>query len=253
MCYSIIHNKQREEVMEDIFRLDSDGRASNKRYSAGLVIYMMMVGYLSGRKDVKGVYRMIEALSESELELLGIRSRRFLPKKIQFYNILNNIVENELSDLLNKFVIRNDDNSEIKQICIDGKRLRASRVGEVRGVHIIEAFAEEIRHNITQEVMREGEDEVGAAMRVLGRLELKDSVITADAIYAKKNFVKKIKEKNGEFLIAVKDNNKSLKKKLEASFEAEEVDSKRDKKNISKSNSKQNSSGGNPRKSTRKS
>ena len=239
--------------MMELFEIKSDGRAGNKRYSAGLVVYVMLIGLLSGRKDVMGVYRMLESFGDEDFEAIGIRNRRFLPKMVQFFHILNNIDEQELSDLLNKFAVKSDDNSEIKQICIDGKRLRASRVGEVRGVHVIEAFAEEIRQNITQEVMRRGEDEVGAAMRILGRLELKDKVITADAIYAKKNFVKKIKEKKGEFLIAIKDNNKDLKKKLEASFEAENISEQVNKKNISKNNSKRNKNSRNARKSTRKS
>ncbi len=226
-----------EKILEQ-FELKTERRAGNRRYSAGLAVYMLLIGMLSGRRSVSSIYRMIEGLADDEIEVLGVKRRRFFPKRVQFFHILNSIDEQELADLFNKFVIRSADNSEIKQICIDGKRLRASRVGEVRGVHIIEAFAEEIRQNITQEVMREGEDEVGAAMRILERLELKDKVITADAIYAKTKFVKKIKDKGGEFLIAVKDNSKSLKKKLEASFEAEEVDSKRGKKNISKNNSK---------------
>jgi len=226
--------------MEDIFKIGSDGRASNKRYSAGLVVYMMLVGYLSGRKDVKGVYRMIEGFSDEELEQLGIKSRRFLPKKIQFYNILNNIQEQELQNLLNRMVIRSEDESEIKQICIDGKRLKASRVGEVRGVHIIEAFVEDIRQNIDQEVMNKNEGEVEAAMRILGRLELKDAVISGDAIYTKKKFVKQIKDKGGEFLLAVKDNNKDVKKKVEAAFKAEEISERSSKKNISKSRKSDN-------------
>lgn len=206
-----------------LFEIRNDGRSKNKRYSSGLVVAMMVVGLLSGRTSVIGAYRMMQAMDLRELAAFGIRSRGFLPKMVQFFNILNGIADDDLEEMLNRFVIKTEDNRGIAQLCIDGKRLRASRVGTARGVHLIEAFVEEIRRTAAQEVMAEGEDEVAAAMRLLARLALKNTVVTADAIYTKPNMIAQITAPGADFVLAVKDNNKPLKRRMEAAFAAEDA------------------------------
>ena len=213
-----------------LFDIKNDGRSKNKRYSSGFVVAMMVAGLLSGRDSVSGAYRMMDTMNPRELAAFGIKNRRFLPKMMQFFNILNGIDATALEELLNQFVLKTEDNSGFSQLCMDGKRLRASRMGTVRGVHLIEAFVEEIRRVTAQEVMAEGEDEVAAAMRLLARLELKNTVVTGDAIYTKPAMVAQIKAQGGEFLLAVKDNNKPLKRKIEAAFAAEDANAEGKKK-----------------------
>jgi hypothetical protein len=180
----------------------SDDRGNNKRYDAGLAVISVILAYLCGRDSVDGAHR----------------NRRFVPCRAQLHNILSHIDADDLEKRLSNLVVIEKGH----QLCIDGKRLRASRVGKQRGVHLIEAFCQELHAVIDQEEMMAGENEVEPALRLLSQLDLRDKIVTGDAMFTQPEVVQEITESKGDYVLAVKDNQYALKRKIVASFDAEE-------------------------------
>jgi predicted transposase YbfD/YdcC len=221
------------EVIKEV----SDNRGDNKHYASWNVLYAVIAGMLMGRKDLVSVWRMLIEMKDSERELLGFRSKRFIPSRAQFYLIFDSINYEKLREGLKKVSYR-DKNNKHKQISIDGKALRASRHNETKAVHILEAFCNGLKTVIDQEEMKGGENEVGAALRLLDRLDLQGKVVTGDAMFTQPKLANKIVTKGGDYLLAVKDNQADLRGKIEASFEAENIIEKQNSNTISKKKQK---------------
>lgn len=199
------------EILSDL----PDTRASNSQYTLGIVISTVIAAFLCGRDSLAGAWRFTKGLSREELAQLGFCHPNHVPCHATFCNIIADIDAVALENALCNLAVSG------QHIAIDGKRLRGSRVGNQRGVHLLEAFCNELKMVIGQEEMDHQENEVGAALRLLERIDLKDKIVTGDAMFTQPDVAEKIVDADGDYIFAVKDNQKALKSKLEASFEAE--------------------------------
>ena len=104
--------------------------------------------------------------------------------------------------------------------------LRFSR-GTVRGVasqfgatplHIVSAFCHQNRLTLCQETVHEKSNEITAIPYLIDLLDLKNCVVTIDAMGCQKDIAEKIRTKNGDYILQVKDNQKDLKEQIEKLF-----------------------------------
>jgi hypothetical protein len=79
-----------------------------------------------------------------------------------------------------------------RHIAIDGKTMRASKDG--KGM------------------------EIPDALKLLDQLDLKDKIVTGDAMFCQKSIVAKIAEKGGGYVFPVKDNQKNLRENIATAF-----------------------------------
>jgi hypothetical protein len=75
-------------------------------------------------------------------------------------------------------------------IAIDGKNLRGTTQDTVPTVHLLSAFVVKNQQVINQVKMDEGENEITAALRLIRDATVDGGIITGDAIFAQKKFVK---------------------------------------------------------------
>lgn len=102
-------------------------------------------------------------------------------------------------------------------IAIDGKTLRGARGHEVAGVHLLAAYA--VRLGLVLKQVSAGANpeeggEIGAARLLLEGLVLQGKVITGDAIHAQRELCGKIIKGQGDYLLAVKENQPKLHNEL---------------------------------------
>ena len=109
-------------------------------------------------------------------------------------------------------------------VALDGKRLRGSRSDErPEGVHMLSCFADALKAVIGQIPQPKGGNEVTAALALLQSLELHNTLITGDAMFAERTLCDKIAVKGGNFVFTVKDNRKALKEHIEIATAAAEA------------------------------
>ena len=60
--------------------------------------------------------------------------------------------------------------------------------------------------------------EIADALKLLERLDLKDKIVTGDAIFCQKSITAKIVERGGDYFFPVKNNQKTLKDNIETAF-----------------------------------
>ena len=102
--------------------------------------------------------------------------------------------------------------SEHKQVCLDGKTIKASfdtATGQ-KAIHLVRAFASEQRIVLDQEKVTEKSNEITAIPALLCRLDLTGCLVSADAMGCQKKIAEQIIEQRGDYLLSLKENHRSL-------------------------------------------
>ena len=102
--------------------------------------------------------------------------------------------------------------TESRLIAIDGKTLRGSynrRDGKA-AIHMVSAWATENRLSLGQVVVDEKSNEITAIPELLEVLELSGAIVTIDAMGCQKEIAAKIRERGGDYVLAVKQNQPTL-------------------------------------------
>lgn len=116
-------------------------------------------------------------------------------------------------------------------ISIDGKTIRcASKMSEeALPIHIISAWSNENQMTIGQVALEWQEDkdkqenEILAIPKLLDMLDVEGTVITTDAIGTQTRIAEKIVEKKADYVLSVKENQKTLREDMERCFSGQAV------------------------------
>jgi len=99
-----------------------------------------------------------------------------------------------------------------KHIAIDGKTLRGSfdKAAGMNPLHLVSAWACEARLTLGQVATDAKSNEITAIPLLLELLDLKGATVTIDAMGCQKEIAKKIIDREGDYLLALKDNHPKL-------------------------------------------
>ena len=100
-------------------------------------------------------------------------------------------------------------------ICVDGKAMRGTLLQNGRNPDIVPAYLFNAGITLITEACREKSNEITAIPQLLDKLDIAGDVVTADAISVQKEIIDKIREKNGDFVIELKANRRSLRYVIE--------------------------------------
>ena len=98
------------------------------------------------------------------------------------------------------------------QVAIDGKTLRGShdQTNGKKALHLVSAWASECRLVLGQVATAEKSNEITAIPELLTMLDLSGCLVTIDAMGCQTNIAAQIIAQEGDYLLAVKDNQKNL-------------------------------------------
>ena len=106
----------------------------------------------------------------------------------------------------------------IQQIAIDGKTLRSSGRGPLGPLHLVSAWATAHRLSLGQVAVADKSNEIPAIPVLLDLLELHGALVTIDAMGCQKEIAAKIRERGGDYLLTVKDNQPTLLEDIQTCF-----------------------------------
>lgn len=101
-------------------------------------------------------------------------------------------------------------------IAVDGKTVRGShhRADGGKPTHLVSAFSYEKGLVIAQEEVDQKSNEITAIPKILNRLSLPGTIVTLDAMGTQKEIARQIIEAGGDYILAVKGNQKTLKEEI---------------------------------------
>jgi predicted transposase YbfD/YdcC len=102
-------------------------------------------------------------------------------------------------------------------IAIDGKTLRGSydRGDGKAAIHMVSAWATENKLSLGQVVVDRKSNEITAIPELLRVLEVSGAIVTIDAMGCQKEIAELIRERGGDYVLAVKQNQPTLSEKVE--------------------------------------
>jgi predicted transposase YbfD/YdcC len=99
---------------------------------------------------------------------------------------------------------------EMPHIAIDGKTLRHSGTTTLGPLHVVSAWATAQHLVLGQEAVTEKSNEITAIPRLLEVLDLAGALVTIDAMGCQKTIAAQIIAQDGDYVLAVKDNQPTL-------------------------------------------
>jgi len=111
--------------------------------------------------------------------------------------------------------------SDRKTIGIDGKTIRRSgdKLSSLAPVHMVSAWCNELGMTLGQIATEEKSNEITAIPQLLDRIDIEGDTVTIDAMGCQKKIVRKIIDKKGDYVLAVKGNQKKLYETIIAYFD----------------------------------
>jgi predicted transposase YbfD/YdcC len=182
------------------------------------ILFIAVCGVLSG------------ANSFAAIEEFGLDRRtwfaRFLdlsngiPSDDTFARVLARLDPGAFEKCLLSWVQAVQEVTDHRLIAIDGKTVRGSydrRDGKA-AIHMVSAWASENKLSLGQVVVNEKSNEITAIPELLQLLDVSGALVTIDAMGCQKEIADRIREGEGDYVLAVKQNQPTLYEQVEAAM-----------------------------------
>lgn len=117
-------------------------------------------------------------------------------------------------------LLNRDEGEKIKKIiCIDGKTMRSNARKGAKPNHIVSAWCKEDGYCLGQKSVEEKSNEITAIPDVLDKINIKNQIVTIDAMGTQTAIAEKIRSKRADYVSALKGNQTALHEDVRLYFE----------------------------------
>lgn len=192
------------------------------RYALVTVLVLIILAKLSGQDHLRGIAQWVRLRKERLAEALAL-SKPQSPHATTYSRILNRgIVIGEFEQVVNGFFTGLPGAGQSTVISLDGKTLRGTiPAGQSQGEHLLAAYLPEEGWVLAQVEVECKENEIPASLRLVKCIDLRNKVITGDALLTQRELSIQLIEAGGEYVWRVKDNQPQLQHDIEALFAPE--------------------------------
>ncbi len=212
-------NKLKISSLLNILAKVSDPRKRRGiRHSTISVLAISVCACLAGNRSFTAIGEWAASLDQKLLKRFGCRRNPHTgkyepPSEPTIRRILQTVDGDEVDSCLGGWLFEAVSGGAI---AVDGKTLRGSGHGERRPIHLIAAVLHNEGLVLNQKQIAEKSNEIPAFKPTLQPLDLKDFVVTADALHLQKKHAHFLKEeKEADYLFTVKANQPGLLQSIE--------------------------------------
>lgn len=230
-----------QSFIESLEMIEDKRQSSKVRHKVKYVIVIVLMGTLANANT----WEEIEIFAQAHEEFLKqyIELENGIPSHDTMQRVMGMIEPEYLEKVQNKWheLCETEEMQKIKKvICIDGKTMRGNGGKGKKSNHIVTAWCDEYGYSLGENKVEEKTNEIKAIPELLEVINIKGSVITIDAMGTQTEIAKKIKEKKADYVLAVKENQKTLYEEIKEYLNDEEFKEKiKEHKNYKKTIEKQ--------------
>lgn len=199
-----------EKALESFFENIQDPRHHNKRHKLIDVIFIAICAVVAGADT----YEQIENFGKQRKRWLGkfLELPHGIPSHDTFGRIFERMIPNEFQNSFMRWIESVAELTKGQVIAIDGKTLRRSHDNSngKKAIHMISAWASANQVVLGQLKTEEKSNEITAIPTLLKLLDISGCIITIDAMGTQKKIAKTIIGKGGDYILALKENQKTL-------------------------------------------
>ena len=206
-------------LYEFLTRLEDRRDPRGVRYPLAWVLTLTLLAKLAGEDRLTGIAEWVEHRKEALARAMGL-SRAQAPHRTTYSRILGSTLSVEdFEGMAGAFFAQSRQPGATVQLTIDGKTLRGSiGTGETRGEHLLAAYLPGEGVVLAQVAVDRKENEITAAPRLLETIDLRDKVVSGDAMLTQRELSRQVVERGGDYLWSVKDNQPQLRDDLITCF-----------------------------------
>ncbi len=209
-------------LYEALLRIKDKRKARGRRYSLATMLTLSVLAKLGGEDTPEGMAAWVKYRWLELRRGLGLK-RDSMPHASTYRRILGLAIDiEEFETVLGTFFKTCAGQTE--QLAMDGKTMRGTlESGQTRGVHLLAVYAVGAGVVLKQVDVLAKENEISAAPKVLADVDLKDKVVTGDAMFTQRDLSAQIVTAGGHYVWTVKDNQPTLRADIERLFGPEHV------------------------------
>ncbi|MGH8567283.1 MAG: ISAs1 family transposase [Gammaproteobacteria bacterium] len=189
-------------------------KARGKRHSLKSILALAVVGVVCGMRSLAAIAQFARELPEPIRRRLGGRPLR-PPSEPTFRRALKRLDVLDFDRRLGAWMVKH--HSLFGQaIALDGKTVCGSKDGDTAAVHLLSALLHQAGVVVAQQRVSDKTNEITHVAPILEPLELRDAVVTADALLTQRSIASYVVEqKQAHYLFAVKDNQPTLRQDIQ--------------------------------------
>jgi len=194
----------------------------NTQHAVTTILFIVFTTVLCGAKNWEEMYYLAEGEGFTSWLSSYVDLSSGIPSKWTLERVVSLIPTAQLQPLFAQFA---DSLKKAGTIAIDGKTLRGTRGWEKdHPLHLLHAWSVEEGICLGQVPVDEKSNEITAFPILISQLEVKGTVITADAIHTQKASTEIVSKKGADYAFPVKGNHPGLLEDIELLFaEADDV------------------------------
>lgn len=202
-----------QEVLEGI---EDTRRKRSVWYPLCEVLFIMLVAVICGATS----YEKVEIFGKSKEKWLKkyIKLENGVPDACTFRNVIKAVDTQQLHTVFVEWM-KGVVETVTGVVAIDGKQARRTKDAKKAPLHVVSAFSAECGLVLGQLACEEKSNEITTIPKLLEMLELKGCIVTIDAMGTQTEIAKKITEKGADYILALKENQKTLYEDVRLFFE----------------------------------
>ena len=208
------------QAFVEMFAALPDPRLHRTRvHSLETILFLCLCAVVCGANDPVAIERFGKARREFVAKFVDISGG--IPSHDTIGRVLAKLDPDALEAMFARWMAAVAQATEQEIVAIDGKTLRRA-IDKARGgtfVHMVSAWSTANGVVLGQVAVDEHSNEITAIPRLLSLLQVKNCLVTIDAIGCQTEIVEAIVEAGGDYLISVKDNQPKLNAAIVEAFD----------------------------------
>jgi hypothetical protein len=209
-------------LIELLEGLHDPRRAQGKRHPLPALLSLAIVAMLAGMTSYEAIVQYGQERGWDFLQHLGFTTRWGLCKAT-YSRVFRRIDAADFETRVSRWIAARLAPGDAPHLAIDGKTARGSRDGATPGVHLVSAYAPDVKAVLAQLRVDAKTNEHKAALELLGVLPLKGKVITGDAMFTHRDVCAAVVAGQGDYVLPVKENQPTLGQDIAAAFAGPEA------------------------------
>jgi predicted transposase YbfD/YdcC len=179
------------------------------------VVFMAVCGVLSGANSIAGIHEL--AIDRRSWFSRYLDLSHGIPSEDTLGRVLARLDPGVFEKCLLSWIQTVQELTANRVVAIDGKTLRGSydRDGGRAAIHMVSAWAGENKLSLGQVVVAEKSNEITAIPELLQLLEISGALVTIDAMGCQREIADRIRDRGGDYVLAVKQNQPTLYERVE--------------------------------------
>ena len=197
-------------------KIEDNRQKQGKRYALKSILALVLIGYMQGYTSLARIYRFGKTLTNTQKKQLGFISGK-TPSHPTITETIKKINPKAFEEAISKIILAQMD-PKFRQIAIDGKSIRSTNENLAGLLHLVSAYVPDAKAVISQIKSKVAGGEIKSAKNILSKINLKNKVVTGDAMFAQNSLCTQITKSSGNYLFKVKRNKKRIINDIDQEF-----------------------------------